>query len=262
MHVGFLRWVASSKKRKEKKIWLQWVFFLPKVWEWIQWTKQGITNRLALPIEKMLYIYLLCPPSEHQKNPFWSKQSKQFHQRNQFALSMWGQGPTNKQCCPRLFMIGWQCICKKGERIFNTLLSPTPTTHSPHCLVVASDTPSTTAVGFLASNLHRARITMTTMLDIMLAKIYIKRPQCSKSPFCWWLGVAVPGKKEINKPKTSKYLCLLLCVCCISGWPTRKKKILHFKNKSSNFPLNWTFMMGKGETKQKTRSGHPNGPIN
>jgi len=23
--------------------------------------KQGITNRLTLPIEKMLYIYLLCP---------------------------------------------------------------------------------------------------------------------------------------------------------------------------------------------------------
>jgi hypothetical protein len=29
--------------------------------------KQGITNRVALPIDKMLYIYLLCPHSEHQK---------------------------------------------------------------------------------------------------------------------------------------------------------------------------------------------------
>jgi hypothetical protein len=30
--------------------------------------KQGITNMLALPIDKMLYIYLLCPHSKHQKN--------------------------------------------------------------------------------------------------------------------------------------------------------------------------------------------------
>jgi hypothetical protein len=29
--------------------------------------KQGIINTLALPIDKMLYIYLLCPHSEHQK---------------------------------------------------------------------------------------------------------------------------------------------------------------------------------------------------
>jgi hypothetical protein len=27
-------------------------------------TKQGITNTLALPIDKMLYIYVLCPHSE------------------------------------------------------------------------------------------------------------------------------------------------------------------------------------------------------
>jgi transposase-like protein len=47
--------------------------------------KKGITNALALPIIKMLYIYLLCPHSEHQKNPFQSKQSKHFHQRNQFT---------------------------------------------------------------------------------------------------------------------------------------------------------------------------------
>jgi hypothetical protein len=29
--------------------------------------KQGITNTRALPIDKMLYIYQLCPHSEHQK---------------------------------------------------------------------------------------------------------------------------------------------------------------------------------------------------
>jgi hypothetical protein len=34
--------------------------------------KQGITNTLALPIEKMLYIYLLCPHSEQQNNLFQS----------------------------------------------------------------------------------------------------------------------------------------------------------------------------------------------
>jgi hypothetical protein len=28
---------------------------------------KGITNTLALPIDKMLYIYLLCPHSEHPK---------------------------------------------------------------------------------------------------------------------------------------------------------------------------------------------------
>jgi len=44
--------------------------------------KQDITNTLALPINKMLYIYLLCSHSENQKNPFQSKQSKHFHQRN------------------------------------------------------------------------------------------------------------------------------------------------------------------------------------
>jgi hypothetical protein len=44
--------------------------------------KQGIKNRLALPIDKMLYIYLLCPHSEHQNNLFQSKQCKHFQQRN------------------------------------------------------------------------------------------------------------------------------------------------------------------------------------
>jgi hypothetical protein len=29
--------------------------------------QQGVTNTLALPINKILYIYLLCPHSEHQK---------------------------------------------------------------------------------------------------------------------------------------------------------------------------------------------------
>jgi hypothetical protein len=47
--------------------------------------EQGITNTLALPINNMLYICILCPHSEHQNNLFQSKQSKQFHQRNQFV---------------------------------------------------------------------------------------------------------------------------------------------------------------------------------
>jgi hypothetical protein len=47
--------------------------------------KQGSTNTLALAIDKMLYIYLLCPHSEHQNNPFQSEQSKHFHQRNEFT---------------------------------------------------------------------------------------------------------------------------------------------------------------------------------
>jgi len=38
--------------------------------------KQGITNTLALPIDNMLYIYLPCPQSEHQKCPFQPKQSR------------------------------------------------------------------------------------------------------------------------------------------------------------------------------------------
>jgi hypothetical protein len=39
---------------------------------------KGITNTLALPIDKMLYNYLLCPHYEHQKNSFQSKQSKHY----------------------------------------------------------------------------------------------------------------------------------------------------------------------------------------
>jgi hypothetical protein len=47
--------------------------------------KQGITNTLALPIDKMLlYIYALCSHSEHQQIPFQSKQSKHFHQKHRF----------------------------------------------------------------------------------------------------------------------------------------------------------------------------------
>jgi len=47
--------------------------------------KQGITNMLALPIDKMLNIYLLCSHSEHPKNPFQPKQSKRFHSKNWFT---------------------------------------------------------------------------------------------------------------------------------------------------------------------------------
>jgi hypothetical protein len=38
--------------------------------------KQGITNTLALPIDKNV-VHL--PHFKHQKNPFESKQSKHFH---------------------------------------------------------------------------------------------------------------------------------------------------------------------------------------
>jgi hypothetical protein len=45
---------------------------------------------LALPIAKMLYIYLLCPHSEHPKNPFQSEQSKHFHPKKPVHL-MWNR---------------------------------------------------------------------------------------------------------------------------------------------------------------------------
>jgi hypothetical protein len=51
---------------------------------------QGITNTVALPIDKMLYIYLLCPHSKHRKNAFQSKQSKHFHQKK-LVPQMWNQ---------------------------------------------------------------------------------------------------------------------------------------------------------------------------
>jgi hypothetical protein len=48
-------------------------------------SNKAITNTWALLIDKMLYIYVLCPHSEHQNNPFQSKQFKHFHQRNQLT---------------------------------------------------------------------------------------------------------------------------------------------------------------------------------
>ncbi len=65
------------KRRKTKR---QWNKAKEQVRREIE---QGITNMLALPVDKM-YTYLLCPQSEHQNNLFQSKQSKHFHQRNQF----------------------------------------------------------------------------------------------------------------------------------------------------------------------------------
>jgi len=44
--------------------------------------KASQTRWLALPIDKILYIYRLCPHSQHQNNPFQYNQSKHFHQRN------------------------------------------------------------------------------------------------------------------------------------------------------------------------------------
>ncbi len=48
---------------------------------------------------KMLCIYLLCPHSEHQNNPFQSKQSKHFHQRKQFTQCETG---SNKVKLPKV----------------------------------------------------------------------------------------------------------------------------------------------------------------
>jgi len=54
-------------------------------WDSKKVNKQGVTNTLALPINKMSYIYLLCPHSEHQKKHlFQFEQSKHFHQRHRF----------------------------------------------------------------------------------------------------------------------------------------------------------------------------------
>jgi hypothetical protein len=58
--------------------------------------EQDITN--TPPIDKM-YIYLLCPQSEDQNNPFQSKQSKHFHQRNWFTLCETG---SNKVKLPKV----------------------------------------------------------------------------------------------------------------------------------------------------------------
>ncbi len=52
----------------------------------LSYSKQGVTNTLALPINKMLYIYLLCPHSEQpKKHLFQFKQSKHIHPRNRFT---------------------------------------------------------------------------------------------------------------------------------------------------------------------------------
>jgi hypothetical protein len=83
--------------------------------------KQDITNTLALPIDKKLYIYLLCPHSEHQNkihsnlnslNTFTEETGSPNVKtiRNKiklpevgsnviWSLSLWGAGPnkTNKQ---------------------------------------------------------------------------------------------------------------------------------------------------------------------
>jgi hypothetical protein len=67
-------------------------------WTYVQLT-QGIKNTLALPIDKMLYMYLLCPHSEHQKSTFQSKQSKHFHQRNRFTQCETG---SNKVKLPKV----------------------------------------------------------------------------------------------------------------------------------------------------------------
>jgi hypothetical protein len=47
----------------------------------------------------MLYIYLLYPHSEHQNNPFQSKHSKHFHQRNWFIVCETG---SNKLKLPKV----------------------------------------------------------------------------------------------------------------------------------------------------------------
>jgi hypothetical protein len=70
---------------------------------------QGITNTLALPIDKMLYIYRLRPHSPHQKNPFQSEQFKQhFHQRNWFTNCETG---SNKVKLPK---VGSNAIVRVG----------------------------------------------------------------------------------------------------------------------------------------------------
>jgi hypothetical protein len=78
--------------------------------------KQGIKNTLALPIDKMLYIYLLCPHSEHQKNPFQSKQSKHFHQRNRFTQCETG---SNKVKLPKVGSNAIVPVGSKGPINFN-----------------------------------------------------------------------------------------------------------------------------------------------
>jgi hypothetical protein len=78
--------------------------------------KQGITNTLALPIDKLLYIYLLCPHSEHQNNGFQSKQSKHFHPRNQL---IWCETGFNK-IKPFKSWIQCDSLCPCGNRAQQT----------------------------------------------------------------------------------------------------------------------------------------------
>jgi hypothetical protein len=66
---------------------------------WNQVSTRHPKNTLALPIDKMLCIYLLCPHSEHQNNPFQSKQFKLFHKRNWFTLCETG---SNKVKLPKV----------------------------------------------------------------------------------------------------------------------------------------------------------------
>jgi hypothetical protein len=61
----------------------------------IAWDNKASQTRWPLPIDNLLYIYLLlCPHSKHpQKQPFQSKQSKHIHQRNRF---IWCETGSNK----------------------------------------------------------------------------------------------------------------------------------------------------------------------
>jgi hypothetical protein len=68
----------------------------------IRTLKQGITNTPAVPIDKMLYIYLLCPHSEHQKkirsnlNTF-TKETGSNKVKLPKVGSLWGAGPNKLQ---------------------------------------------------------------------------------------------------------------------------------------------------------------------
>jgi hypothetical protein len=57
---------------------------------------QGIENTLALPMDKMLYIYLLCPHSEHQK-----KYGSNLNSLNTFTKEMGSPG-SNKVKLPKV----------------------------------------------------------------------------------------------------------------------------------------------------------------
>jgi hypothetical protein len=89
LHKTHTSWFGKSTTKLESSP-LGWWLLMGSCWQ------QGITNMLALPIDKMLYTYLLCPHSEHpKKNLFQSKQPKYFHQRNWVHL-MWKPVLTSK----------------------------------------------------------------------------------------------------------------------------------------------------------------------